>query len=242
MPQPKLRKVAITWLDLLTVLLVGVMGMSLWHLCDSRARDSSLDKEPDEVEFQERFQIPRLQRELTRAEAAWKKASNELTEQRLEQIRQAAALAAVTKTPEDYRKVVAESTITAGRIKRLIPYVQGLEIYVNRKETGLSRAKRDASGDWEEAKADFERRRNLVTLAWAAGLSTVLLIALWALLSWQSTHQPPGSLHPGPVIAAVAVLLAALFGYQAFGAPELSLAGATLLLVLLSTLLRRPSA
>jgi hypothetical protein len=238
---PNSQKVAVTWIDLLSVLLIAVMGMGLWHLCESQVRDTLGGAKPGEVVIQERFRIPHLQRELIRAEETWKAASKELAAQRLEQIRQAATLAALARTTEEYHKALAESAISSGRVKRLVPYVQALEIYVGRREAALSRARRDAAGEWEEVQAEHERRRKLATLGWAAGLAAVLLIALWASLAWSGSFQPPGSAHPGRVLATAAVLLAALFGYQAVGAPGLALASAALLLGLLVALLHRPT-
>lgn len=238
---PDPQKVVVTWIDLLSILLIAVMGMGLWHLCESRVRDAQRGEAPDEGEIQERFQIPRLQRELTRAEETWKAASNALVAQRLEQIRQAAALAVLARTTKEYGEALAQSRISSRQVQRLAPWVRDLEIYVGHREAALSRARRDAADAWEKEQADFERRRKLVTLGWAAGIAAVLLVVLWVLLSWEGTLQPRGSFHPGRVLATDVVLLTALFGDQAFGAPGLALASAALLLVLFVALLRRPS-
>lgn len=238
---PHSQKVAVTWIDLLSVLLSAVMGMGLWHLCESQVRDTQGGAKPGEGVLQERLQIPHLQRELTRAEETWKAASKELAAQRLEQIRQAATLAALGRTTQKYREVLAESAITSGRVERLIAYMQALERYVGSREAVLFRARRKAACLWEEVQDEHERRRKLATLSWAAGLTAALLLVFWAVLAWLGSFQPPGSLHPRRVLAAAAVLLAILFGYQAFGVPGLALGGASLLLVLLAAVLRRPS-
>jgi len=241
MSPPNSQKVAVTWIDLLLVLLIAVMGMGVWYLCESRVRDALHSEEPDEGEIQERFQIPRLQRELTRDEEIWKAAAKELTTQRLEKIRQAAALATLAKTEKGYPEALAQHAIASRLVDQLGPYVHNLEIGVGRREEALSRAKRNVADAWEKARGEFEQRRKVVTLCWAAGLGAVLLVVLWVPLSWEGTLQPLGSIHAGPLLATAAVFLAALFGYQAFGAPGLSLVSAVLLLVLLMALLRRPS-
>jgi hypothetical protein len=233
--------VAVTWIDLLSVLLIAVMGMGLWHLCESGVRDVLRGEAPDEEDIQERFQVPRLQRDLTRAEETWKAALKELLAKRQEVALQAATLAVVDKTTEEYRKALDQHTISSRLVGRLEPYVRDLEIYVGRREAALYRAKRAAAGAWEKAQADFERRRKLMTLGWAAGITAALFMLFWAPLSWECTLQPGGSFHSDRVLATAIVLLAALFSEQAFGVPGLALASAALLLVLLMALLHRPS-
>jgi hypothetical protein len=231
--------VAITWIDLLSVLLITVMGMGLWHLCENRVRVTLRGEELEKSDFEEEAQLPRLQRELTQAEDAWKEASKELDAQRLAQIHQAAILAVLAKPTEEYRKALDQSEISSEQIKRLFPYVTTLEIYVGRKEATLSRAKLEAATEQKKFEDEFELHRDRLTLGWAAVLSVALLGVLWAPLSWMAAFQPPGRFHPNRVLAASAILLAVLFGYQVFGAPTLALAIATLLLALLSILLNR---
>src|SRR6185295_2787284 len=228
-------KVTVTWIDLLSILLTAVMGMSLWHLVSDVLRGD----QPDEGAIQDRFQIPQLQRELAMAEEAWKATSKKLAEQRLEQIDQAAKLGIFAKTTAEYRAVLLQSTMTSRGVERLLRYLQAQETDVGRREAALSRARRAAARAWEEINNLHEQRRKLTTLGWAMVLATALLVVLWLLLSWQAARAPSGSVHPQRVVFTAGTLLTVLFSYQTFDASGFALVSAALLLFLLTALLRK---
>jgi hypothetical protein len=235
-------KVAMTWIDLLMVALLAVLGMGVWHLCASWAYGDLRDQEPTEEEVQEHFKLPRLQRNLTAAEEEWKATLAQIIQQRLEAEKQAEMLRALQGTApgtlankKSLETVAARDTaarIAAGLERRL----DTLDADLTRRQAVILQARKAASHKWKDKQERFERWQRLSALVRSSLISAGILFGLWALLG-RDTLRQSGSLHPTRVLVAATILLAALFGFETLGAPGFAVVISALLIALFMTLL-----
>jgi hypothetical protein len=238
-------KVAVTWIDLLTIALLVVLGMGVWRLCVSGVQGALNDQEPTEEEVGERFQLPRRQRSLTAAEEEWKGTLTQVVQQRLEAEKQTAILAALPRTalgiPEVEKRhleAAAARDIATTTITVLERRLGAVEAELARRQKVVRQTHEVVANHWKDEQEWFALQQRLAGLALATLIMTGVLFALWILLRRQARRQA-GGFHPTRVLAATAVLLFALFGFEAFGTPGLALVSSPLLLGLLLALLNR---
>lgn len=213
-----LPKVAVTWIELLSILLLGMLGMGIWQLSERWAKRVFDDSEPVEAEIQKPYLIPQGERALAVIEEEWKAVLKELVQQRLKITQQ-------TDTAADLE--------TAVRLEeRLHRRLRGLNNRLVRVSAQLSKARSAVAEELKEAQEAYERRQRLHTLLLASALAGALLIVFWTPLSWAAVRVPD-SFHPDRVILLSAVLLVLLFTYQVFPESWPALAGAVLFALLL---------
>src|SRR4051794_23647435 len=113
-------KLAVSWIELLLVILLTTLGMSFWVIAERLIRGSFASSEREAEDFAERHGVPAGQRRLSFAEAEWKASVASLVEQRLDTARQAAKLEALERSYPGLRgtpPTPAASVVPAEEVK-----------------------------------------------------------------------------------------------------------------------------
>jgi hypothetical protein len=241
------HKIAVSWIELVLMILLTIVGMSFWVIAEPRVRTWMAGSEPQVEEFAEKRGVPGAQRRSSLAEAEWKADIALLVEQRLEILRQGAKLLALERsyprlhgvlaTPptnavpaeavKEYRDAQRQLRTATELAERLEASLGEVGNRLDQSATAMRLTRRSAARDWRDAKTRGERLRQGWTFLWAAGGSCLVLLLTFLTLSGSTARRL--GIKRWLVVGSTAALLSILYGYQ-FG-HGLSLAVASALLL-----------
>lgn len=250
-------KIAVSWIELVLVILLTTLGMSFWDIAERRARAWLAGSEPQGEDFAQQYGVPASQRRSSLAEAEWKAEVALLVEQRLDTLRQAAKLKALESSypglrgmpsappasavpPEEakeYRDSQRQLRTATTLAERLTVSLREIEARLNQNAMAVRLARSHAARDWREARAHEERARQGWTLLLAGGGSCLALFLTFLALSGSTARRL--GIQRGLILGGTGALLSILYGYQIF--QGLSLAAASFLLLVGLWLIMRSS-
>jgi hypothetical protein len=239
-------KIAVSWIEIVLVILLTTLGMSFWVNAERRTR-ALAGSEPRAEDFAQKYGVPEGQRRSSLAEAEWKAHVALLVEQRLDVLRQAAKLRSLESSypglratqsvppasavpPEEvkeYRDAQRQLKTATLMVESLTVSLREIEARLDRSATALRLAQHHANRDWREVRAHQKRARQGWTLLLAGGGSCLALLLTFLALSGSTARRL--GIQRGLIFGGTAALLSILYGYQIF--QGLSLAAASLLLL-----------
>ncbi len=240
-------KIAVSWIELVLVILLTIIGMSFWVIAEPRVRTWLAGSEPQVEEFAEKHGVPGVQRRLSLAEAEWKADIALLVEQHVDTLRQGAKLLALERsypglrgilaTPptnevpaeavKEYREAQRQLRTATVLAERLEASLREVGNRLDQSATAMRLARRSAARDWRDAKTRGERIRQGWTLLWAAVGSCSVLLLTFLTLSGSTVRRL--GIKRRLVVGSAAALLSILYGYQFSHGLSLAVASALLL-------------
>jgi hypothetical protein len=240
-------KIGVSWIELVLVMLLTMLGMGFWALADRLVKDVLAHSEPEAKDFAERRGVPGRERVLNLAEAEWKASVALLVEQRLDIDRQAAKLktlegsypvlrgvsapvasAVPAEVAKEYREVQRQLRTASILSEQLQKCLQEVEDRLSRSAKAVRLVRRSANREWQAAKVRSDLARRGWTFLGAGSASFLALLAIGWVLS-----RPTGQrlqIQRGLVLGSSATLLAILYAYQLFRGLSLAIASPVLLL------------
>lgn len=243
------KKVAITWIELVLLVLTVIAGMGIWVVIKQRVELSEKADEPVEVNYQNQAQVllrqtrySFIQNELTTAQT--KLAQEQIDERRKEYLLETLINAEKNPTSSPTRPATAptpntdiEKTKTdLVTTKRLIGY---LTSEVKNKEQDsinayidLETAKRLASANFAESQFRFQWGKRFDTLYYGSIVIGGLLFLVWLIISIVG-RLGRFTASRVSVVGGATTLLAILIGYETFELAGAALVGVLVVIVIL---------
>jgi hypothetical protein len=256
MPSTPPPKLSLTWADVLLVAGVLLAGMAAWTSGERLVAPRFEHPAPVRETFEDGHQVSARRVELTQAERTLVVLEERLREQRLEDMRQRAVIAAYETVyprlrglaggpaPDEVRSGYVNAQMTASATEG---YVQALEHDVARQDSTVSRARIQVRGAERLAAAelDLSRQRHLRERRWldvgsGVALTVAALLALWTVVPWLARRLDV-PVQAGLVFGVAGALLGLLVADHLFQRTGAVVAGTLLCLGLLVLGLRRPN-
>lgn len=251
---PNVTKTAVTWIEVILVLLLAAMGMGIWAATAKLVERSLAEREPKKEAFEDRHRIKAIQRMQALSEEEWKATVSLRIQQHLEIERQISHIETLERTFSGLRSLTPPAnSIPAGvweaynearqrkleaalLEQRLDARLQDLRARLARTEKALRDARSAVSRDLECARILLTRKRRIWTAALrVAGLAALLLSTF--ILSSSPTVRRAGA-RRRPILAGTALVLVILCLYDLLGAAFAGAFGGLLVFIALWTLLR----
>jgi hypothetical protein len=250
---PPRSKIAVSWLEIILVILLITCGMGIWSFIDQEINQSLKGKEPALEKFQQDLRLPQLQRELNLAQEELTIIRKKLLEHRIEQDRQSAKLKFIEKThpqvlqgdsniaqsseiTRTYKSVQTDWAVADGTIDALETQHETLKAWVDTQTRVVFDNQEAASGDFDTAKLHFDKEKQWLILKRSILYTVITLLILFLLILGVAKKLNVSILRP---FLASGALLSVLFAYQAFNAMGAALISSIILIIILSILTKR---
>jgi hypothetical protein len=235
---PDAKKFAITWIELVLLILTVAAGMGIWIVAKQWVDISEKTNEPLELNYQKEANVLNDQAKLSSAQSEVAALQARLTQERVEQVKKQYLVDSLTEvqktqkppTPSanaELEKARADFEATKGLITRLSTDLDNKLAASTAAQLELETAKRRAATDLAKAQLKFLWHKRLITLEYfGIGVAVLLLLVLMvvSVLSLAGRFKASRKI----VVGGAAGLLAILIGYEI-----LELAGAALIGVLI---------
>jgi hypothetical protein len=241
-------KIAVTWLEMILVLLLTIGGLGSWRGSRQLAEQRFEPAQPQREDFELRHRVGELHRRHAAIEEEWQETFALTSRQYLEVEQQtaqmevlergfAATRAGGSAEPSaeallEHQKARDRRAVAEQLEERLKTRLHAIEQRLVHSSDAVEAAHRAAASELKDACAGRERKFRLqMALAGTAGIG-VFFLAAFAVLAGGPFRK--ARLRSGPVAAVTAAALLVLILYEALGASALALGSLAALVALRS--------
>ena len=217
---PDAKKLAITWIELVLLILTVVAGMGIWIVSKQLVDTWQKKNEPLELNYQKEANVINEQANLTAVQGEVTALQTKLTQERVEQVTKQYLIDRLSEAQKTQTPVPATSNAELEKAKTDLETSKGL---ISRLSTEL--ANKQAASATAQIDLETAKRRSAANLAWAQ-LKFVWKKRAFALLGFViavvlllvGVMKIAGRFNPSPaiVVGGATAFLLILVGYELF--------------------------
>ena len=238
---PDAKKFAITWIELLLLIVTVAAGMGTWIVAKQVVEIREKTNEPLELNYQKDANVLDVQAKLSAAQSEVAALQARLTQERVEQIKKQHLVDTLTEAqktdkppaPADLEKARADFESTNDFISRLSTALDNKLTASNTAQIELETAKRRAASDLARAQIKFLWHKRWVTVKYfgiAVGVLLFLILAVVLEISRAGGFEVNLTI----VFGGAAALLGILVGYELFALAGAALIGVLIVIIVLA--------
>ena len=241
---PDAKKLAITWIELVLLILTVAAGMGIWIVSKQLVDIWEKPNEPLEISHQKEANVLSEQAKLTAAQSEVSALQTKLSQERVEQVRKQHVVDSLTEAQKnqnpppptakaELEKANADLETTKAFAARLSAELDNKLAASTTAQIASETAKRNAASNLAAAQLKFVWRKRVTTLKYFGIAVAVVLVAVLLLVSLiRGLGRFKAS--RATVVGGAAALMAILIGYEILELAGVALVGVVIVIVVLA--------